>query len=174
MCYLNDTLYCYIVLVFGLLRLNRNWLFPTTSHKLFPSSGYPIAVTKLSFPNLWNYIRFSMYQPLVLSCPNKYCASACSFCFIVSDLVFCGIMFLRFIHYWKGKNFQFTIGDNLPMQQVLNAFPFHTDMSLLEKLFPSHSTPSTIYYRWRCYHLHISISISNGNINLPDDSYHLS
>lgn len=140
---------------------------------------HPIAVTKLSFPNLWNYIRLWYFR--------RRCWAMASFvhvvCFIVSDLVLRyhvaalytllkGYIRIR-MNIWPTstatlvhhRRWQFTDAAGV------KCFPFQWCEFIGKIIFD----PSTIHY---LPHSMLSFThkyrISNGDINLQYDSYHLS
>lgn len=81
-------------------RIEIDFLATSTQKGTFKLSDS--CVTKLSFPNLWNYIRLWYFRDV----PTTLCL-ACRIplyvvCFIASDLVLRCIMLLYLKHYWKG------------------------------------------------------------------------
>lgn len=141
--YLNDTLYCSCCQP---VEAKSKLTFPTTSTNPTPGClEYPIAVTKLSFPNLWNYIRLRYISTATWVVSQRIVVLVVFVLWSLWSCV-CDIMLLRFTRYWKDKAYQqlhFTIGDNLPMQQVLNAF----SVPMIWVYWKNNFSHSAIHYR---------------------------
>lgn len=142
-----------------------------------------IAVTKLSFPNLWNYIRLRYFRrsDALFHCSANMLRPYIRrrvVCFIVSELVLRSHVAARHTYMRKASvdngDSKFTVGDNFTDAAGVKCFPFQW-CEFIGKII---SRPSTIHYRILS-HRTLSFTthkyrISNGDINLPHDGYHLS